>query len=99
MGVIHTTYATIKMPGPKGVIIIKVDQRDTLAYENASLSHADRFDEKTAQEQAAKAAKMKGGSTPSKILASKPLIDNSPRIPPALKDTTIASVSTPAPTD
>jgi hypothetical protein len=26
MAVIHTTYATIKMPGPKGVITIKADQ-------------------------------------------------------------------------
>jgi hypothetical protein len=26
MTIIHTAYATIKMPGPKGVIIIKVDQ-------------------------------------------------------------------------
>jgi hypothetical protein len=26
MVVIHTTYATIKMPGPKGVITIKADQ-------------------------------------------------------------------------
>jgi hypothetical protein len=26
MAVIHTTYATMKMPGPKGVITIKADQ-------------------------------------------------------------------------
>jgi hypothetical protein len=30
MTVIHTTYATIKMPSPKGVITIKVDHRDAL---------------------------------------------------------------------
>jgi hypothetical protein len=29
MAVIHTAYATIKIHGPKGVIIIKADQRDT----------------------------------------------------------------------
>jgi hypothetical protein len=40
MVVIHTVYATIKMLGPKGVIIIKADQRDTLACENTSLSYA-----------------------------------------------------------
>jgi hypothetical protein len=40
MAINHTAYATIKMPDPKGVIIIKADQRDALACENASLSHA-----------------------------------------------------------
>jgi hypothetical protein len=99
MAVIHTTYATIKMPDPKGVITIKAEQRDALACESTSLSYADRFSGKVAQEQAAKVVKMKGDSTPSKILASKPPIDNSPQIPRALKDTTIASASTPAPID
>jgi hypothetical protein len=37
MAVIHTAYATLKMPSPKGVITIKADQRDALAYENATL--------------------------------------------------------------
>jgi hypothetical protein len=45
MAVIHTAYAIIKMPGPRGVIILKLDQRDVLAYENASLTHAGRFGE------------------------------------------------------
>jgi hypothetical protein len=48
MSIIHTTYATIKMPSPKDVITIKADQRDTLAYENATLTHAGRFGEKAA---------------------------------------------------
>jgi hypothetical protein len=39
MAVIHTAYATMKMFGPKGVITIKADQRDALAYENATLTH------------------------------------------------------------
>jgi hypothetical protein len=43
MVVIHTGYATMKMPRPKGVITIKADQRDTLACENASLSHVGHF--------------------------------------------------------
>jgi hypothetical protein len=40
MTVIHTAYAMMKMPGPKGVITIKADQRDALACENATLTHA-----------------------------------------------------------
>jgi hypothetical protein len=45
MAVIHTAYAMIKMPGPKGVITIKSDQCDALACENASLTHVEKFDE------------------------------------------------------
>jgi hypothetical protein len=56
MATIHTAYATLKMPGPKGMIIIKADQRDALACENATLTHIRRFEEKVAQEQAAKVA-------------------------------------------
>jgi hypothetical protein len=58
MAAIHIAYATTKMPGPKGVITIKTDQRDALACENTTLTHAGRFSEKAAQEQAAKVAKM-----------------------------------------
>jgi hypothetical protein len=54
MVVIHTAYATMKMPGLEGVITIKVDQLDLLACENTSLSHAGRFGNKVAQDQAAK---------------------------------------------
>jgi hypothetical protein len=35
--VIHTAYATLKMPSPKGMI--KADQHDALACENATLTH------------------------------------------------------------
>jgi hypothetical protein len=70
-----------------------------LACENASLLHADRFGEKTPQEQATKTAKTKGGSTPSKPSASKPPIGNCPWFPPTSKDTDIASASTPSPID
>jgi hypothetical protein len=48
MVVIHTAYTTIKMHGPKGVITLKCDQRDALAYENVALTHAGRFGEKEA---------------------------------------------------
>jgi hypothetical protein len=40
MVVIHTTYTTFKMPGPKGVITIKVNQCDALVCENTTLMHA-----------------------------------------------------------
>jgi hypothetical protein len=48
MAVIHTTYATMKMPGSKDVITIKVNQRDALASKNASLSHVGCFGDKVA---------------------------------------------------
>jgi hypothetical protein len=64
MAVIHTTYATMKMPGPMGMITIKADQRDTLACENAILTHVGHFGEKAAQEQSAKVVKTQGGNTP-----------------------------------
>jgi hypothetical protein len=40
MAVIYTVYATMKMPGPKGVITIKANQHDALACENVTLTHA-----------------------------------------------------------
>jgi hypothetical protein len=48
MAAIHTAYATLKMSGSKGVITIKPNQRNALACENATLTHAGRFDEKAA---------------------------------------------------
>jgi hypothetical protein len=47
MAVIHTTYTTMQMSGPKGVITIKADQQDALACENAPLSHVGRFGKNT----------------------------------------------------
>jgi hypothetical protein len=70
--VIHTAYATLKMIGPKGVITIKADHHDTLACENTTLTHVGWFGEEVAQEQAAKIAKMHGGSTLIKSPAPKP---------------------------
>jgi hypothetical protein len=43
MAVIHIAYATLKMPGPKGIITIKADLLDALAYENTRLSHIGCF--------------------------------------------------------
>jgi hypothetical protein len=63
MAVNHTAYATIKMSGTKGVIILKSDQRDTLACENVAVTHVGRCGEKEAQELATKVAKTHGGGT------------------------------------
>jgi hypothetical protein len=93
MVVIHTAYATLKMSGPKGVITIKTNQRDVLACENMTLTHAGRFDEKAAQDQAAKVAKTHGGSTSFKSLAPKPLTIGSPRPLSATKGAYGASAS------
>jgi hypothetical protein len=85
MTVIHTAYATLKMSDPMGVVTIKVNQCDALACENATLMHAGRFGKKTTQEQAAKIAKMHGGSTSFKSPAPKPLTIDSPRSSSAKK--------------
>jgi hypothetical protein len=68
MAVIHTAYATIKMPCPRGVITLKSDQCDALACENASLTHALRFGKEEAQRLATKVAKTHGGGTPAKTV-------------------------------
>jgi hypothetical protein len=99
IAVIHTAYATMKMPGSKGVITIKSDQQDALACENATLTHAGRFGEKVAQEQAANVAKTQGGSTPLKSWAPKPLIASSPWPPSARKCIYVASPSNQQPID
>jgi hypothetical protein len=57
MTVIHSAYATIKMPGLKEIIIFKSDQRDALSCENVALTHARWFGGKEAQELATKGAK------------------------------------------
>jgi hypothetical protein len=58
MAVIHTAYATIKMPGPNGVITITSNHRDAIACENATLTHARKFGNKEAQDLAVKMAKI-----------------------------------------
>jgi hypothetical protein len=64
MAIIHTAYATIKMPGPKGVITITSDHRDAVACENTALTHAGKFGNKEAQDLAVKMAKIQQGNTP-----------------------------------
>jgi hypothetical protein len=62
------------MLGPKGIIVLKFDQRDALACENTVLTHVEQFGETEAQELAAKVAKTHEGSTPVKTEAPKPPI-------------------------
>jgi hypothetical protein len=68
MAVIHTAYATVKMSGLRGVITLTSDQRDAIACENASLTHAGRFDKEEAQKLAIKVAKTHGGGTSAKTV-------------------------------
>jgi hypothetical protein len=63
------------------------------------LSHVGHFGDKAAQEQAAKVAKTKGGSTPNKSSTSKPPTGSTPRAPAAQKGTYIASASNQVPVD
>jgi hypothetical protein len=79
MAIIHIAYATIKMSGPKGVIILKSDQRDALARENAALTNGRRFGEKEAQELAAKMVKTHGESTSVRTMTPMPPIGGTPR--------------------
>jgi hypothetical protein len=94
MAVIHTAYATMKMPGPKGIITIKADRWDALAWENASLSHTGWFSDKEPQDYVAKTAKTQGDSAPRKTSATKPSISDTLRTSTAQKGAYIASTST-----
>jgi hypothetical protein len=82
MAIVHTAYATMKMPGPKGVIILKFDKHDGLACENAALTHAGCFGEKEAHELAAKMAKTHKEGTPVRTVAPKPHTGVPPPPPP-----------------
>jgi hypothetical protein len=93
MAAIHTAYATIKMLGLKGIIILKSDQHDALACENAALTHAGWFDEKKAQELAVKVAKAHGGSAPIGTTTSKPLAVGTHRPPLEKKNTFVGAMS------
>jgi hypothetical protein len=99
MAVIHTVYATIKMPGPRGVITLKLDQRDALAYENAALTHAGKFGKKETQNLAAKVAKTHGGGTSARMVTPGPLTGNTPKTPTTKKSTMATPISTQRTTD
>jgi hypothetical protein len=93
MMVIHTAYATIKMSGPKCIIILKSDQRDVVACENATLTNTERFSEKKEQELTMKVAKAHGGRTPIRTGISKPLAVETHRPPPEKKNTFLGTTS------
>jgi hypothetical protein len=97
--VIHTAYATMKMSGPKGVIMIMADQHDTLACENATLTQAGRFGEKEAEAQIAKIAKMSRGGTPIWSPAPKPQATSTAQPPSAKKSINVALGSNQPPAD
>jgi hypothetical protein len=99
MTVIHTAYATIKMPGPRGVITLKSDQCDALACENASLTHARRFSEKEAQNLAAKVAKTHRGGTPTRTVIPGPSAGDTAKMPVAKKGMTVTPTLTQCATD
>jgi hypothetical protein len=93
MAVIHTTYVTIKMPGPKGVITLKSDHRDAVACENATLTHAEKFGNKEAQDLAVKMAKIQQGNTPSRIATPGSAAGGTSRPVTSTKGITVASPS------
>jgi hypothetical protein len=64
---------------PQGVITLKSDQRDGLACENASLTHAGMLGEKEAQRLATKVAKTHGGGTPAKTVMPGPSVEDTPK--------------------
>jgi hypothetical protein len=83
MTVIHTAYATVKMPGPRGVITLKSDQCDALACENAALTHAERFGKEEAQKLVVKVAKTHGGGTPTNTVTPGPSAGGTSKTPVA----------------
>jgi hypothetical protein len=93
MAIIHTAYATIKISGPKDVIILKSDQRDALACENATLIHTGLFGEKEAQELAAKVAKTHGGSTAVRTATPMAPAGGALRLPVEKKSTFVGSTT------
>jgi hypothetical protein len=94
MAVIHTAYATIKMPDPKGVITLKSDQRDALACENVALTHAGRFGEKEVQNLPANVAKTHGGGTSARIVTPGSVAGDTFKMPVAKKGMTVTPTST-----
>jgi hypothetical protein len=93
MAVIHMTYATIKMPGQKGVITLKLDQRDAIACENAALTHAGKFGNKEAHDLAVKMARIQQENTPSRIVTPGSAAGGTPRPITSTKGITMASPS------
>jgi hypothetical protein len=99
MAVIHSAYATIKIPGPRGVITLQSDHRDALVCENAALTHARMFSEKEAQNLAAKVAKMHEGGASARTVTPKPSAGDTPKMLVAKKGMIVTPTSTQHATD
>jgi hypothetical protein len=93
MTVIHTAYATIKMPGPNGVITLTSDHRDAVACENVALTQAGKFGNKEAQDLTVKMAKIPHGNTPSRIATPASAAEGASRPATLTKSITVASPS------
>jgi hypothetical protein len=93
MSVIHTAYAIIKMPGPKGIITLTSDHRDAVACENVALTQAGKFGNKEAQDLAVKVAKLPQGNTPSRIATPALAAEGTSRSATLTKGITVASPS------
>jgi tryptophanase len=96
---VSTSGTTIKMPGHRGVITLKSDQRDTLAWENTTLTHAGRFDEKEMQNLAVKVAETHRGGAPARMVMPGPSAGDTPKMHVAKKGTTVTPTSTQSATD
>jgi hypothetical protein len=93
MAVIHTTYATIKMPGPKGIITLMSDHRDVVACENVALTQARKFGNKEAQDLAVKMVKIPQWNTPSRIATPASAAEGASQPATLTKGITVASPS------
>jgi hypothetical protein len=93
MAVIHTAYAIIKMPGPRGIITLTSDHRDAVACESVALTQAGKFGNKEAQDLAVKMAKIPQGNTSSRIATSASAAEGASRLATLTKDITVASLS------
>jgi hypothetical protein len=93
MAVIHTAYAIIKMPGPRGIITLTSDHRDAIACESVALTQAGKFGNKEAQDLAVKMAKIPQGNTSSRIATPASAAEGVSRLATLTKGITVASPS------
>jgi hypothetical protein len=93
MTVIQTAYAIIKMPGPRGIITLMSDHRDTIACESVALTQAGKFSNKEAQDLAEKMAKIPQGNTSSRIATPASAAEGASRLATLTKGITVDSPS------
>jgi hypothetical protein len=93
MAVVHTAYAIIKMPGPRGIITLTSDHRDAIACESVALTQAGKFGNKEAQDLAVKMAKIPQGNTSSRIATPASAVEGASRSATLTKGITVGSPS------